>query len=145
MQVFRELDQAKKQLELANNEIERLNIAKDRELEDVVRDERLRWKRNFEMMEIKYKGEYEKKLYEQVRGGHEDALHEQMRMELDEARREVLKAHQEKESAQRERDSLKVEIDECRYVMGLLTTEVTDLRVKVSGTINQASRQQAEC
>ena len=64
MQVFRELDQAKKQLELANNEIERLHIAKDRELEDVVRDERLRWKRNFEMMEITYKGEYEKKRLE---------------------------------------------------------------------------------
>jgi hypothetical protein len=50
---------------------------------------------------------------------------ERTRMEFEEKRREA-------QQAQRERDSLKVEMDESRYVIGQLTAEVTDLRSKVA-------------
>ena len=55
-------------------------------------------------------------------------LTRQLQVQLDDKKREALQA-------QHERDGLKVEMDECRYVIGQLTAEVSDLRNKVGGMI----------
>ena len=127
---MRERDSLKRQRNNLQLEIEKLAAAKDREMEEAVQNEQLRWKDSFEAMEQRLKAESQNdasmRLEMMQAGGAEqkEAL-EQAQRELEDKRREGMQA-------KRERDGLKAELDESRYVIGQLTSEVNDLRNMLS-------------
>jgi hypothetical protein len=143
---MRERDSLKKQrntmrLEL-EAQIQALREAKDLEIEEKVREEQLRWKRNFEIMEAKIMSKKDKdaaRLVEALEVERDQLLAELNSGEMerkdaaDQVQSELEARKREAVQAKRERDSLKVEMDESRYVIGQLTAEVTDLRSKANG------------
>ena len=123
---MRERDKLKKQLsqqrEMWLEEKEALTAAKDQELKDAVRTEQSRWQRDFDNFQQKMLAQRDSEQQHRdaqaaERGGGEADVNQarlQAHRDVEEKRREVVQA-------QRERDRLKVDLDESRRVIEQLS------------------------
>jgi len=137
MVAMRERDALKKQRNALKSELEIFKDARGKEVQGKVNDEQLRWKRNLDAMEYKLKVENERdtaKRLERVESERDALLADVKETQLllvhtqEHAKRNLEVEKRKEEQAARERDGLKVEMDESRYVIGQLTAEVRELR-----------------
>ena len=137
MVAMRERDALKKQRNALQSELEVFKDARVKEVEGKVNDEQLRWKRNLDAMEYKLKVENERDTatrLERVESERDALLADVKETQLllvhtqEHAKRNLEVEKRKEEQAARERDGLKVEMDESRYVIGQLTAEVRELR-----------------